>query len=110
MNANTHADLYERLRHSEKYQQLTRERDRLARLSTWLVLIGLYTFIGLVAFNPAVISTPLSQGHALSQGVPLVIGLMIAFWLLAGFYIYRANSRFDMLQQSLIHEAMEGKS
>ncbi len=110
MNANTHADLYERLRHSAKYQQLTRERDALARLSTWLVLIGLYAFIGLVAFKPALIAVPLSQAHTLSQGVPLVIGLMAFFWLLVGFYIYRANSRFDVLQQSLIHEAMERKA
>jgi uncharacterized membrane protein (DUF485 family) len=96
---------YERIRDNPKFQQLVRRRTRFACLLSAAVLLSWYGFIMVVAFGPDLLRLPIAPGAVLTTGVPVGAGIVLLGWLLTGWYVYRANTEFDLLNQQILMEA-----
>lgn len=104
MTTPTHAQSCDRIRANPKFQRLVRSRSRLAWSLTALVLGSYYLFMLVVAFAPQWLHTPLSAGGQLTVGIPVAAAVIVLSWLLTGWYVYRANTRFDILGAELLEE------
>lgn len=100
-------DVYERIRHNPKFDELVAKRSHLAVTLSIIVLVIFYGFILVVAFKPALLATPLWQGSATTIAIPIGAGIIWFFWLLTGYYIHRANKDFDGINADIVKEAMK---
>ena len=95
---------YEAIQQNPKYQELVRRRSSLAaRLS--LTMLAIYLgFILLVAYAPKFLATPLAGGVT-TIGIPIGLFVIISAFVLTGFYVYKANTVFDLLTREIVQES-----
>jgi uncharacterized membrane protein (DUF485 family) len=70
-----------------------------------VVWLSWYGFIMIVAFKPSLLRVPVLHGAALTVGVPVGTAIIVLGWLLTGWYVVRANTEFDALNQEILTEA-----
>lgn len=97
--------MYERMRVNPKFQELVSKRSRFAWTLAAIVLTLFYGFVMVVAFNPASLGKPVSEGSMLTVGVAVELFMFVFFWMLTAFYVRRANTEFDSLNQEIIKDA-----
>ena len=97
--------MYERMRANPKFQDLVSRRRRFAWTLAFIVLTMFYGFVLTVAFSPDTIGQPISDGSRWTIGVVIELFMFAFFWLLTAFYIYRANTRFDVITEEIINDA-----
>jgi len=100
MNAAAH-----RLSANPAFRELQRRRSRLSWTLTGLVGAGYYGFILMIAFAPDRFSRPLSADGHITLGVAWGIASILLCIALTGFYVHRANTVFDELNQQLLDDA-----
>lgn len=99
------SQIYEKVRANPRFAELAAKRNRFALSLTVLVLGGYYFMMMLVAFSPDVLRTPITEGGTLTVGIPFGAVLIIGSWLLTGWFVRRANSEFDAINEQIIREA-----
>lgn len=97
--------MYERMRANPKFQDLVIRRGRFAWTLAFIVLTIFYGFVLTVAFSPATIGQPISDGSRWTIGIVVELFMFVFFWLLTALYVYRANSRFDVITAEVINDA-----
>ena len=97
--------IYEKVRANPRFAELAKKRSRFALSLTALVLVAYYTLMMFVAFAPDVLRTPIFEGGTLSVAIPFGASIIIGGWLLTGWYVRRANTEFDALNQQIGQEA-----
>lgn len=97
--------MYERMRANPKFKDLVTQRRRFAWTLSIIVLTMFYGFVLTVAFSPATIGTPLAEGSMWTIGVAAELFMFVFFWVLTALYVYRANTRFDALNEQIIKDA-----
>jgi cation/acetate symporter len=100
-------DVYERIRHNAKFNELVARRSRFAWTLSAIVLGVYFTFVFVVAFAPKLLATPLAQGMTTTVAIPIGVGMVIFFWLLTGLYVRRVNNDFDVINKEIVTEAMK---
>lgn len=98
-------DLYQRMRDNPRFNELVTKRSRLAWGLAILTLVIYYTYMMLVAFNPKVLHATLSEGSMLTVGVPAGAFIIFITWAMTGYYVWRANTEFDSLNEEIVKEA-----
>jgi uncharacterized membrane protein (DUF485 family) len=97
----------ERVLANPKFHRLVRARNRYALVMTLLVVIIYFGYILLVAFNKPFLAQKLGAGWVTSLGIPLGLGVIVLTILITAFYVYTANTRFDVMAAKLLEEAGE---
>jgi uncharacterized membrane protein (DUF485 family) len=103
----TPGSIYQRIRVNPKFRVLEVQRSRLAWLLSAIVLAAYYGLMIVVAFWPSALHAPLSEGGVVTIGVPIGAAIIVLSWLLTGFYVYRANTAFDELNEQILSEARQ---
>ena len=98
------ASSLESIQRNPKYQKLVSDRSTLAVWLTLAMMVIYFGFILLVAFAPGFLGTPLFGGVT-TIGIPVGILVILLAFGLTGFYVYRANSEFDVLTQQIVRES-----
>ena len=101
------SSVYQRIQANPKFRELEARRSRLAWLLSAIVLAAYYGLMIMVAFWPHALHAPLSEGQVITIGVPLGAAVIVLSWLLTGFYVYRANTVFDALNEQILSEARQ---
>lgn len=96
---------YEKVKQNPRFAELVARRSRFALMLTALVLGSYYCFVAVVAFAPDLLRIPVMEGGTLTVGVPIGAVIIIGSWLLTGWYVKRANSEFDALNEAIVREA-----
>ena len=99
------AQIYEKVRANPRFAELARKRSRFALTLTAIVMTAYYFMMMLVAFAPDVLRTPLHEGGMLTIGIPMGAAIIVGGWLLTGWFVKRANTEFDELNNQIIQEA-----
>ncbi len=107
MHSPANTPVYERVRRNPKFQELVRQRSRLALILSAIVLVGYYSFMMVVAFAPDLLHKPMSDESSLSVGFPIGAGIIILSWLLTGVYSHFANGRFQDLTDEITRETLQ---
>ena len=63
--------------------------------------------MGSVAFWPRLRNTPVADGMVVTVGWPIGAAVIIVSWLLTGLYVWRANTEFAALNESILEEARQ---
>jgi uncharacterized membrane protein (DUF485 family) len=99
------ADLTLRVARDPNYLAL---KSRRSRFGWWLALammVVYYGFILLVAFNKPFLATRLGEGVT-TIGMPLGLGIILFTVAITAFYVRRANSEFDALNELIVKKAL----
>lgn len=95
-----------RVRENPKFNQLVRTRSRLTWGLSFLVLGSYCVFMAIVAFSPEWLHTPLTENSVLTTGIPAGAAIILFSWLVTGWYVYRANTSFDVLGAAVLEESL----
>ncbi len=98
-------NIYERIRANPKFHALVTRRARLAWWLFAIVLALYYSLMSVVAFRPDLLNTPVGAGMVVTVGWPIGAAIIIVGWLLTGLYVWRANTEFAALSDSILEEA-----
>ena len=93
----------ERIQRDPKYQQLTRTRNRFGWTLTFIMLVVYYGYVALIAFNKAFLAQPVGDGVT-TLGIPIGVGVIAFTVLITGFYVRRANTEFDALNEEILKD------
>ena len=93
----------ERIQRDPKYQQLTRTRNRFGWTLTFIMLVVYYGYVALIAFNKAFLAQPVGDGVT-TMGIPIGVGVIAFTVLITGFYVRRANTEFDALNEEILKD------
>ena len=93
----------ERIQRDPKYQQLTRTRNRFGWTLTLIMLVVYYGYVALIAFNKAFLAQPVGDGVT-TMGIPIGVGVIAFTVLITGFYVRRANTEFDALNEEILKD------
>jgi uncharacterized membrane protein (DUF485 family) len=93
----------EKIKSLPEYQQLVKERTRLAWTLSIAILVVYYGYIMLLAFNPEFFTTIVS-GEYVSIGFPIGVAIIVFSFLLTGYYVKKANDDFDELTAKIKKE------
>jgi len=99
------SQIYEKVRANPRFAELAKRRTRFALTLTAIVMVAYYAMMMLVAFAPDVLRTPISEGGTLTIGIPMGAVIIVGGWLLTGWFVKRANTEFDELNQRIVQEA-----
>lgn len=86
-----------------KYQKFIKSRSRFSWAMTIIMLVMYFGYICLVAFDKDFLARPIGDGVT-TLSIPVGIGLIVVTVLLTGFYVRRANSEFDRINQEILKE------
>ena len=101
----TNADLTARILADPRYQQLKSSRSRFGWWLTLAMMIVYYGFILLVAFNKPFLATRLGEGVT-TVGMPIGLAVIVFTVVITAFYVRRANSEFDALNELIVKKAL----
>ena len=99
-----HDARYERIRQNPQYNELCRERGRLAWTLAAILLVLYFGFVLLVAFGQDFLGQPLSEGSVTTIGMPIGVGVILGAIALTAIYVWRANTYFDELNRKVMEE------
>lgn len=92
--------LAERIARNPSYQTLKDKRTRFGWILTIAMLVVYYGYILLIAFNKELLSARIGDG-VMTWGIPIGFGVIIFTIIITGFYVRRANSEFDTLNEQI---------
>lgn len=101
--------LYSQIRNDPRFVELVARRSRFAWVMSGIILVTFYGFVLFVAFWPEIIGRRLFDGSNLTFGVAAGMFQFAFFWGLICFYVRRANSKFDLLNEKIVKDALGGQ-
>jgi uncharacterized membrane protein (DUF485 family) len=93
-------DLAHRIASHPKYLELKAKRTRFGWWLTALMMVVYYGFIMLVAFKKDFLIQRMGDG-VMTIGMPIGLGVILFTIAITGFYVRRANSEFDDLNEDI---------
>lgn len=93
-------DLTSRIAAHPKYLELKAKRTSFGWWLTLAMMVVYYGFILLVAFNKPFLSQRLGDG-VMTMGIPIGFGVIVFTVVITAFYVQRANSEFDELNEAI---------
>lgn len=97
-------EVVERIVANPKFQELVRKRSRLSWTMFFIVITLYYLLMGTVAFFPEALHTLVSPESVVTIGWPLGAGVIVISWLLTGFYIRKANTELEPLNDAVLKD------
>ena len=94
----------DKIQKNPKYQELRRKRSGFGWTLTLLMMVVYYGYIALIAFNKAFLSQPLGTEGVTTVGIPIGLGVIAFTVIITGFYVRRANSEFDALNEEILKD------
>ena len=67
------------------------------------MLVVYYGYVALIAFNKAFLAQPVGDGVT-TMGIPIGVGVIAFTVLITGFYVRRANTEFDALNEEILKD------
>ena len=98
--------LVDRILADPNYQLLKERRSRLGWWLTAAMLVVYYGFILLIAFEKQVLAARIGTG-VMTWGIPVGFGVIIFTILITTYYVLKANSEFDDLNDKIKREALK---
>ena len=98
--------LVDRILADPNYQLLKERRSRLGWWLTAAMLVVYYGFILLIAFEKQVLAARIGTG-VMTWGLPVGFGVIIFTILITAYYVLKANSEFDDLNDKIKREALK---
>ena len=98
--------LGDRILADPNYQLLKERRSRLGWWLTAAMLVVYYGFILLIAFEKQVLAARIGTG-VMTWGIPVGFGVIIFTILITAYYVLKANSEFDDLNDKIKREALK---
>ena len=98
--------LVDRILADPNYQLLKERRSRLGWWLTAAMLVVYYGFILLIAFEKQVLAARIGTG-VMTWGIPVGFGVIIFTILITAYYVLKANSEFDDLNDKIKREALK---
>ena len=95
------APVVDKVRSHPKYHELCRKRNRFGWTLTLIMLVVYYGYVALIAFNKAFLAQPVGDGVT-TMGIPIGVGVIAFTVLITGFYVRRANTEFDALNEEIL--------
>jgi uncharacterized membrane protein (DUF485 family) len=92
--------LVQRIASNPQYQELKTKRTSFGWWLTLAMMVVYYGFILLVAFNKSFLSQRLGDG-VMTLGIPIGFGVIVFTIVITAYYVKRANSEFDALNESI---------
>ena len=93
-------DLVNRIANHPKYKELKARRTSFGWWLTLAMMAVYYGFILLVAFNKGFLSQKLGDG-VMTMGIPIGFGVIVFTVVITAYYVNRANSEFDALNDAI---------
>lgn len=97
------APVVDKVRSHPKYHELCRKRNRFGWTLTLIMLVVYYGYVALIAFNKAFLAQPVGDGVT-TLGIPIGVGVIAFTVLITGFYVRRANTEFDALNEEILKD------
>jgi len=94
----------QRIQDHPAFRQLASERTRFGTCMSIGMAAAYFTYILTIAFCPRLLGLPLWNGTVITWGVLVGVGLITLGFVMTAVYVWRANSRFDYLNQRLLEE------
>ena len=98
--------LVDRILADPNYQLLKERRSRLGWWLTAAMLVVYYGYILLIAFEKQVLAARIGTG-VMTWGIPVGFGVIIFTILITAYYVLKANSEFDDLNDKIKREALK---
>lgn len=99
------ADIVQKIKSNQKYQQLVSTRSSYGWTLTWIMMVVYYGFILLIAFNKELLSAKMGAG-VMTWGMPIGLFVIVFTVIITGIYVRRANSEFDDLTAEIRKEVL----
>lgn len=99
-------DLVHKVKSNPKYHELVSKRSSFSWFMAILMLVIYYGFILIIAYAPSFLAQPIAQGWTMTVGIPIGVGVILAAFVLTGFFIHRANTVFDDLNNQIKEEVL----
>jgi uncharacterized membrane protein (DUF485 family) len=99
------ADIVQKIKSNQKYQQLVKTRSSYGWTLTWIMMAVYYGFILLIAFNKELLSAKMGAG-VMTWGMPIGLFVIVFTVIITGIYVRRANSEFDDLTAEIRKEVL----
>jgi uncharacterized membrane protein (DUF485 family) len=96
-------DVYERVKHDARFQDLVARRTRFAWTLSAVMLAAYFGFVFIIAFAPKSLGVPLGSGVT-TVGIPVGLAVIVLAFVLTGIYVRRANTEFDAITRQIIEE------
>jgi uncharacterized membrane protein (DUF485 family) len=93
---------YRRIYDDPKFHELEKKRSIFSWSLTIIILICYFSFIMVIAFFPHIFAQTISVNSTITWGIPIGLLVIVISFLLTGFYVYRANSEFDLISKEII--------
>jgi len=93
---------YRRIYDDPKFHELEKKRSIFSWSLTIIILICYFSFIMIIAFFPHIFAQTISVNSTITWGIPIGLLVIVISFLLTGFYVYRANSEFDLISKEII--------
>jgi uncharacterized membrane protein (DUF485 family) len=94
---------YRRIHDDPKFHELEKKRGIFSWSLTAIILIYYFGFIMVIAFFPHIFAQTISENSTITWGIPIGLSVIVISFLLTGFYVYRANSEFDLISEEIIN-------
>lgn len=98
--------MVDRITSDPNYRLLKERRSRLGWWLTAAMLVVYYGFILLIAFDKQVLAARIGGG-VVTWGIPIGFGVIIFTILITTYYVMKANSEFDDLNEKVKREALK---
>ena len=98
--------LAEKISANPDYQRLKNTRSRFGWTLTIAMLVVYYGYILLIAFDKELLATRIGNGVT-TWGIPIGFGVIIFTILITAYYVMKANSEFDDLNDKIKREALK---
>ena len=95
--------LADRIASDPNYQKLKTTRSKFGWTLTIAMLVVYYGYVALIAFNKAFLAQPVGDGVT-TMGIPIGVGVIAFTVLITGFYVRRANTEFDALNEEILKD------
>lgn len=94
-----------RIRQHPKFATLVKRRSTLAWSLAALTLAIYYIYMLVITLAPEVLHQAINAGGVLSVGIPVGAAIIVFTWALTGYYVYKANTEFDLLTAEILKES-----
>ncbi|GEM_PF-226649 len=94
-NAAGHEDLLA----SPEFHALTKSKNKVSLILTLAILGVYFGFIFLIAFRKDLVGKSLTAN--MTWGIPMGLGVIASAWVLTGVYVYWANTKYDVMVETL---------
>ena len=103
-------EIYQRIYADPAFRAVQARRSRLCWTLAAVVFFTYYAFIAVIAFAPERFAVPLHAGTIITWGIPLGVAIIVLGIVLTGYYVWRANTDFDVEVEAIVARLSAGQT